>query len=116
MLEKNCHFEPLKQKLVRLKRDCDDMGTLMAALVKYTDSDSTKDPESDDEKQGKGKKCSNTKGQQHNPAGHGNNGKRKKRTPVWILWLIPTRRITVSVVRVNRPRGMEDQVSSLSTC
>ena len=26
MLEKNCRFEPLKQKLRRLKRDCNDMG------------------------------------------------------------------------------------------
>ena len=34
MLEKNCRFEPLKQKLGRLKHDCNDMGTLMAALVK----------------------------------------------------------------------------------
>ena len=49
----------------------------MEALVKYADSDSTKDPESDDEKPGKGKKNGNTKGQQHNQAGHSNNGKRK---------------------------------------
>ena len=49
----------------------------MAALVKYADSDSTKDPESDDDKTGKGMKSSNTKGQQHNPVGHGNSGKRK---------------------------------------
>ena len=49
----------------------------MAALVKYADSDSTKDPASDEEKTGKGKKSSSTKGQQHNPVGHGNNGKRK---------------------------------------
>ena len=55
MLEKNCHFEPLRQKLGRLKRDCKDMGTLMAALVKYADSDSTKDPASDDEKTGREK-------------------------------------------------------------
>ena len=39
-------------KLGRLKRDCDDMGTLMAALVKYADSDGTKDPPSDDERTG----------------------------------------------------------------
>ena len=49
----------------------------MEALIKYADSDSTKDPESDDEKMGKGKKRSSTRGKQHNPAGHGNNGKRK---------------------------------------
>ena len=49
----------------------------MAALVKYADSDSTKDPDSKNDKTGKGKKSGNTKGQQHNPTGHGNNGKHK---------------------------------------
>ena len=62
MLEKNCRFMPLKQKLGRLKRYCNDMGQLMATLVKYADSDNTKDPESDDEKTGKGKKNGNAKG------------------------------------------------------
>ena len=76
MLEKNCRFLPLKQKLGRLKRECNDMGTLMAALVKCADSDSTKGPESDDEKAGKGKKNYNGKGSQHNPANQGGN-KRK---------------------------------------
>ena len=37
MLEQNCRFVPLKMKLGRLKRDCNDMGTLMAALIKYAD-------------------------------------------------------------------------------
>ena len=55
-LEGNCRFAPLKLKLGRLKRHCNDMGTLMAALVKYADSDSTKDPKSEDDKTGKGKK------------------------------------------------------------
>ena len=59
MMEKNCRFEPLRQKLGRLKHDCNDMGTLMAGLVKYADSYSTKDPASDDEKTGKGKKNGN---------------------------------------------------------
>ena len=63
ILEKNCSFEPLRQKLGRLKCDCKDMGTLMAALVKYADSDSTKDPASDDEKTGKGRRNGNGKGQ-----------------------------------------------------
>ena len=49
----------------------------MAALIKYVDSDSTKDPESDDDKPGKEKKNGNAKGPQHNPANHGGNGKRK---------------------------------------
>ena len=31
-------------KLGRLKRHCNNMGTLMEALVKYADSDNTKDP------------------------------------------------------------------------
>ena len=76
MLEQNCRFAPLKMKLGRLKRDCNDMGMLMAALVKYADSDSTKDPVSDDERTGKGKKNGNGKGPQHNPANQGGN-KRK---------------------------------------
>ena len=74
MLENNCRFMPLKQKLGRLKHHCNDMGTHMAAFVKYSDSDRTKDPESDDEKPGKGRKNGNAKGQQYNQGG---NGKRK---------------------------------------
>ena len=62
MLEKNCRFEPLKQKLGRLKRDCNDRGQPMAALTKYVDSDSTKDPASDGEKTRKGEKNDNGKG------------------------------------------------------
>ena len=64
-LEGNCRFKSLKMKLGRLKRHCNDMGTLMAALVKYADSDNTKDPDSDEEKQEKGKKNAGSKGQ-HN--------------------------------------------------
>src|SRR3954463_11613035 len=75
-LEGNCRFGPLKLKLGRMKRHCTDMGTLMAALVKYADSDSTKDPVSDDEKAGKGKKNGNFKGQQYH-SGNGSGGKRK---------------------------------------
>ena len=77
MLEQNCRFEPLTMKLGRLKCECPDKGQLMAALVKYADSDSTKDTESDDEKAGKGKKSGNTKGTQPNPANQGGNNKRK---------------------------------------
>lgn len=75
--EGNCKFKLLNLKLGRLKGHCNDMGKLMAALVKYADSDSTKNPESNEEKPRKGKKSGNTKGQQHNPVGHGNNGKCK---------------------------------------
>ena len=53
-LEGNCRFLPLKQNLGRLKHHCYDMSMLMAALVKYADSDNTKDPESEEEKPGKG--------------------------------------------------------------
>ena len=49
-LERNCRFKSLTMKLGWLKRHCNDMGTLMAALVKYADSDNTKDPDSDEEK------------------------------------------------------------------
>src|SRR3954471_4277120 len=59
-LEGNCRFGPLKLKLGRMKRHCNDIGTLMAVLVKYADSDSTKDPESDDDKAGNEKKNSNS--------------------------------------------------------
>ena len=76
-LEGNCRFEPLKLKLGRMKRFYNDMGTLMAALVKYADSNSTKDPEPNDDEAGKGKKNSNSKGQQHHSAGNGSGGKRK---------------------------------------
>ena len=53
-LESNCRFVLLKQKLGGLKRHCNDMGTLMASLVKYADSDNSKDPESNDEELEKG--------------------------------------------------------------
>ena len=52
------------------------MGQLMAALVKYADFDSTKDPVSNEEKIGKGKKNDNGKVPRHNPANQGGN-KRK---------------------------------------
>ena len=71
MLEKNSRFLPLKQKLGRLKRHCNDMGELMAALIKYANSGSTKDPESDKDKTRKGKKNSNGKGLQHHTVGSG---------------------------------------------
>ena len=74
-LEVNCKFKPLKIKLGRMERHCNDMGTLMGALLKYADYDDTRDPVFDKEKPGKGKKSGNTKGQQPNPAGNGNNGK-----------------------------------------
>ena len=70
MLENNCRFTPLKQKLGQLKRHCNDMGTLMATLVNYADSDSTKDPDSDDDIAGMGKRSSNAKGQQYNSGGN----------------------------------------------
>ena len=76
-LEGNCGFKPLKQKLGRLKRHCNDMPTLMADLVKYADSDNTKDPDSEEDKPEKGKKNGGAKGQHHNQGGHGNNSKRK---------------------------------------
>src|SRR3989337_18705 len=69
VLEKNCHFTPLKQKLGRLKHHCKDMGELMAALIKYADSDTTKDLGSDDEKSNKGKKSGNGKSQQQHVPG-----------------------------------------------
>ena len=62
MLEKNCRFLPLKKNLGRLKWHCNDMGELMETIVKYANSDSTRDPESNKEKAGKGKKSGSAKG------------------------------------------------------
>src|SRR6187401_1655529 len=74
-LENNCRFESLKLKLGLLKRDCNDMGMLMSALVKYGDSDNTKYPEADGDKSGKANKPG--KPAQANPAVTSYNGKRK---------------------------------------
>src|SRR6187399_2913503 len=74
-LENNCRFRSLKLKLGRLKRDCNDMGTLMSALVKYGDSDSTKYPEVDGDKPGKANKLG--KPTQASPVGTSFLGKRK---------------------------------------
>ena len=84
ILEKNCRVEPLRQKLGRLKRDCNDMGTLMAALVKYADSDSTKDPASDEEKTREGKKNNKGKGQQHNLTNQGGNNHKAEGNPEFV--------------------------------
>ena len=105
LLEKNCRFEPLKQKLGRLKRDCNDMGQLMAALVKYADSDSTKDPVSDEEKIGKGKRTATAR-----VTSITRQIKEVINVRLMNLWLTPMHRIMVSVVRVNRPHGPEDPV------
>ena len=58
-----------------------DTGTLMATLVKYADSDSTKDPAFDEERTGKGKKNGNGKGQQHNPMNQGGNKRKAEGNP-----------------------------------
>ena len=64
ILEKNCHFEPLVQKLGRLKRKVQDMGELMDVLTRYAESDTTKDPNPDDDQTGKGTKNNGGKGNQ----------------------------------------------------
>ena len=84
MLEKNCRFEPLRQKLGRLKCDCNDMGMLMAALVKYADSNSTKDHAFDEEKTGEGKKNGKGKGQQHNLMNQGGNKRKAEGNPEFV--------------------------------
>ena len=89
------------------------MGTLMAALVKYADSESTKDPESE-EKSGKGKKSGGNIGQQHNLANQGGNGKRKADNSLDFVANTNTQN-NVSVVRESRLLGLEGQVSILSS-
>ena len=55
ILEKNCHFHRLIQKLGRLKRTFMDMGELMDVLTRYVESDTIKDPNQDDDHTNKGK-------------------------------------------------------------
>ena len=43
-------------KLGRLKRTVKDMGELMNAVIKYDESDKTKDAKSEDDKDGQNKK------------------------------------------------------------
>ena len=44
VLERTCKFQPLVQKLGRLKQKVQDMGDLMDVLTRYAESDNTKDP------------------------------------------------------------------------
>src|SRR4051812_17245582 len=55
-LERNCKFEPLVHKLGRFKRTIKDMGELMNAVIKYAESDKTKDANSEEDKAGQNKK------------------------------------------------------------
>ena len=90
------------------------MGTLMAALVKYADSDGTKDPPSDDERAGKGKKNGNGKGPQHNPTSQG--GNKRKADGRWSLWPMPAHRVTTSDVRGGHLPEPAVQAQRLSSC
>ena len=111
MLEKNCRFEPLKQKLGRLKRDCNDMGQLMAALVKYADSDSTKDPCLMKKRQGRERKTVTTR-----VTGITRRIKEVINVRLANLWLTPMHRATINIVRANKPRGAEVQAPIWSAC
>ena len=106
MLEKKCCFAPFKQKLGRLKRDCNDIGQLMAALVKYADSGSTKDPASDEEKTWKRKKNDNGKGHQHNPA----DDRQVIDIRLTSLLLTPIHRETTNGARIGHLLGQAGQV------
>ena len=69
VLERTCKFQPLVQKLGRLKRKAQDMGDLMDVLTWYAESDNPKDPPSDEEKYSKGKKNGGKGHQQNNGNG-----------------------------------------------
>ena len=73
----------------------------MAALVKYADSDSTKDPETDDDEVGKGKKNGNSKGINTNRRAMETEAS-VKRMAAWTLWLTLMRRTRVSGAEVKR--------------
>src|ERR1043165_9221130 len=65
-LERNRKFEPLVHKLGRLKRIVKDMGELMNAVIKYSESDKTKDADSENDKAVQNKK-NGGKGSQSEP-------------------------------------------------
>ena len=82
ILEQNCHYEPLVQKLGRLKRKVQDMGELMDTLTRYAEADDTKDPGEDGGKANsprKGESSKNhTRFQGRNRHNQGANGKRRQ--------------------------------------
>ncbi|KAI5012936.1 hypothetical protein ZWY2020_025202 [Hordeum vulgare] len=82
ILEQNCHYEPLVQKLGRLKRKVQDMGELMDTLTRYAEAYDTKDPGEDGGKANSPRKAKSSKSHSrfqgcahHN---HGGNGKRRQ--------------------------------------
>ena len=82
ILEQNCHYEPLVQKLGRLKRKVQDMGELMDTLTRYAEADDTKDPGEDGGKANSPRKGESSKNHtrfhgraRHN---HGPNSKRRQ--------------------------------------
>ena len=89
------------------------MGQLMAALVKYADSDSTKVPASDEEKIGKGKKNGNGKGSSTTQ-------RIKEAINVRLmvtrsLWLMLMPKVTIRGLRESRLLGLAGQVRILSS-
>ncbi|KAI5019428.1 hypothetical protein ZWY2020_044316 [Hordeum vulgare] len=80
ILEHNCHYEPLVQKLGRLKRKVQDMGELMDTLTRYAKADDTKDPGEDGKGNSPKKGDStnkHTRLQGRNRHNQGTNGKRR---------------------------------------
>src|ERR1041385_1130725 len=55
VLERNCKFQPLVHKLGCLKRTVKDIGELMNVVIKYAESDKTKDTEPQQDKAGQNK-------------------------------------------------------------
>ena len=86
----------------------------MVALVKYTNSNSTKNPESGNEKIGKGKKNGNAKVPRHNLANQG--GNKRKAGGRLDLWLTPARRVITSGAKGGHLPGLAGQVPHLSSC
>ena len=91
------------------------MSTLMAALVKYADSNNTKDPDSEEDKSGKGKRTATPRVSNIIRQAMGTMVSARP-TIVWTLWLTPMLRRMVSVVRVSSPRGAEVQAPIWSAC
>ena len=115
MLENNCHFTPLKQKLGRIKHHCNDMGTMMGLwlsiltlMVPRTPSLMTKSRERE-------RRAATPRGSSI-PRRTREATVSAKLIIVLTLWLTPMHRIMVSVGRVKHPRRLEGQESILSSC
>ena len=91
------------------------MSTLMDALVKYADSDNTKDPDLEEDKPEKGKIMAMPRVSSLIRQAMGTTVSARP-TAAWTLLLTPMHRRMASAVRASSPRGAEVQAPIWSAC